>query len=160
MAALFVDEHGKKIIDFPPDWDSLIAFIEDFESRSWPSTRTGAMATQAVLDQFAHRWFPAPLRSLGRALAASTMHPNCWATHRVEVPPAVVRRILLRTTGLLIRTGQVIAPDPERTYYEELDSLTKEQRVARSRRIRSFDEEFSHAFRQRHALPPSGHSPG
>jgi hypothetical protein len=54
----------------------------------------------------------------------------------------------------------VIAPDPERTYYEELASLTKEQRVARSRRIRSFDEEFSHAFRQRHGLPPSGHSPG
>jgi hypothetical protein len=159
MADLFVDEHGKNIIDFPPDWDSLIAFIEDFESRSWPSTRSGAMVTQAVLDQFAHRWFPAPLRSLGRALAASTMHPNCWATHQVKVPPAAVRRVLLRATGLLIRTGQVLAPDPERTYYEELARLTKQQRVARSRKIRSFDEEFSYTFRKRHRLPPRQATP-
>ncbi len=115
--------------------------------------------TQAVLDQFAHRWFPAPLRGLGRALAASTMHPNCWATHQVEVPPAALRRILLRAAGLLIRTGQVLAPDPEQAYYEELASLTKQQRVARSRKIRSFDEEFSRAFRRRHSLPPRQATP-
>ena len=86
MAELFVDEHSGKILGFPPDWDSLIAYIEDFESRPWPSTESGAMVTQAVLDQFAYRWFPAPLRGLGRAMAASTLHPNCWKTHKVAVP--------------------------------------------------------------------------
>jgi flavin reductase (DIM6/NTAB) family NADH-FMN oxidoreductase RutF len=154
MADLFTDEHGRAIMNFPPDWDSLIAFVEDFESRSWPATRSGAMVTHAVLDQFACRWFPAPLRGLGRAMAASTLHPNCWATHKVTVPPRAVRRVLLRTTGLIIRSQQLARPDQERTYFEDLASLTREQRAARSSRIRRFDEEFSRAFRVRHGLPP------
>jgi hypothetical protein len=53
----------------------------------------------------------------------------------------------------------VLAPDPERTYYEELARLTKQQRVARSRKIRSFDEEFSYTFRKRHRLPPHQATP-
>jgi hypothetical protein len=144
MSELFVDEHSGKILGFPPDWDSLIAYIEDFESRPWPSTESGAMVTQAVLDQFAYRWFPAPLRGLGRAMAASTLHPNCWKTHKVAVPGPVARRILLRATGLMIRFGQLAVPDPDKTYYEELTAATRDQRTSRSRRIREFDEEFSH----------------
>jgi hypothetical protein len=154
LAELFTDEHGGKIMDFPPDWDSLIAFIEDFESRPRPSTAPGEMVTAAVLDQFAHRWFPAPLHGFGRAMAASTMHPNCWKTHKVTVPGPVARKILLRATGLLIRVGQLITPDPEATYYETLAAMTRTQRIDRSRRIRSFDEEFSAFFRGRHHLPP------
>lgn len=154
MADLFVDEHGRKIMNFPPDWDSMIAFVEDFEGRPRPSTDSGAMVTKAILDQFAYRWFPAPLRRVGRALAASTLHPNCWTTHKVSVPNPVIRRILLRATGLLIRAQQVARPDPQRTYFEDLASLTKEQRAERSRQIRRFDEQFSRAFRTRHALPP------
>jgi hypothetical protein len=107
-----------------------------------------------VLDQFADRWFPAPLRSLGRAIAASTLHPNCWKTHRVAAPGPLARRILLRATGLMIRLGQLAAPDPERTYYEDLTAATRDQRAARIRRIKDFDAEFSRAFRARHHLPP------
>jgi hypothetical protein len=154
MADLFVDEHGGKILGFPPDWDSLIAFVEDFESRPWPSAESGELVTAAVLDQFAYRWFPAPLRGLGRAMAASTMHPNCWKTHKVTVPRPAARKILLRATGLMIRLGQVVPPDPETTHFETLTAMTREQRAGRSRRIRSFDQEFSAFFRARHHLPP------
>ena len=48
----------------------------------------------------------------------------------------------------------LIAPDPETTYYETLTAMTRAQRTDRSRRIRSFDEEFSAFFRGRHHLPP------
>jgi len=54
----------------------------------------------------------------------------------------------------MIRLGQLAAPDPERTYYQELTAATRDQRTRRSRRIREFDEEFSCAFRTRHHLPP------
>jgi hypothetical protein len=87
-------------------------------------------------------------------MAAATMHPNCWKTHKVTVPGPVVRSILLRATGLMIRLGQLAAPDPEATYFEALTSLNRDQRAGRSRRIRSFDEEFSAFFRARHHLPP------
>jgi hypothetical protein len=133
MAGLFVDEHGGKILGYPPDWDSLIAFVEDFESRAWPSTETGAMSTKAVLDQFAYRWFPAPLRGLGRAMAASTMHPNCWKTHKVTAPGPLKRKILLRATGLMIGLGQLLTPDPKTTYHEALAAMTRDQRADRSR---------------------------
>jgi hypothetical protein len=153
MAELFTDSRGGAIMDFPPDWDSLIAFVEDFESRAWPSSESGAMVTAAILDQFAYRWFPAPLRGLGRAMAASTMHPNCWKTHKVAVPGPAARRVLLRATGLMIRLGQLAAPDPETTYFEGLTAMSREQRTDRSHRIRRFDEEFSAFFRSRHHLP-------
>src|SRR5262249_7733522 len=135
MAGLFVDEDGSKILGFPADWNSLIAYIEDFESRPWPPTESGMMVTQAILDQFAYRWFPAPLRGLGRAMAASPLHPNCWKPHRVAAPGLLARRILLRATGLMIRLGQLVAPDPDRTYYEDLTAVTRDQRAARIRRI-------------------------
>ena len=54
----------------------------------------------------------------------------------------------------MIRLGQLAAPDPDKTYYEELTAATRDQRASRSRRIREFDEEFSRAFRARHHLPP------
>lgn len=94
-----------------------------------------------------------PLRGLGRAMAASTLHPN-YKTHKVAVPGPLARRILLRATGLMIRLGQLAAPDPDRTYYEELMAATRDQRASRSRRIREFDEEFSRTFRACHHLPP------
>ena len=86
-------------------------------------------------------------------MAASTLHPN-YKTHKVAVPGPLARRILLRATGLMIRLGQLAAPDPDRTYYEELMAATRDQRASRSRRIREFDEEFSRAFRACHHLPP------
>lgn len=116
--------------------------------------RFNLKVTQAILDQFAYRWFPAPLRGLGRAMAASTLHPNYWKTHKVAVSGSLARRILLRATGLMIRLGQLAAPDPDRTYYEELTAATRDQRASRNRRIREFDEEFSRTFRTRHHLPP------
>lgn len=86
-------------------------------------------------------------------MAASTLHPN-YKTHKVAVPGPLARRILLRATGLMIRLGQLAAPDPDRTYYEELMAATRDQRASRSRRIREFDEEFSRTFRACHHLPP------
>ena len=160
MADLFVDEHGQTRSSASPTTGtpSSLSSRNSRAGRGHPATE-GEMVTKAIMDQFAFRFFPGPLHGFGRALAASTLHPNCWATHQVEVPPAVLRRILLRAAGLLIRTGQVLAPDPEQAYYEELASLTKQQRIARSRKIRTFDEEFSRAFRRRHSLPPRQSTP-
>ena len=65
-------------------------------------------------------------------MAASTLHPN-YKTHKVAVPGPLARRILLRATGLMIRLGQLAAPDPDRTYYEELMAATRDQRASRGR---------------------------
>ena len=54
----------------------------------------------------------------------------------------------------MIRLGQLLTPDPETTYHEALAAMTKDQRADRSRRIRSFDQEFPAFFRARHHLPP------
>jgi hypothetical protein len=154
MAELFVDESGNRILGFPADWDDLVAFVEEFESRDWGGSRQGEMVTKAILDQFAYRFFPRPLHSLGRAIVASTLHPNCWTSHRVSPPPRWVRRILLWTTGRMIRLQQVVKPDPEHAYVEDLEALTKDERRARVSSIKAFDEEFARYFRARHGLPP------
>lgn len=158
MAELFVDEHGQQIVAFPKDWNALITFIEEFESRPWPSSHEGEMVTKAVADQFAFRFFPRPLRSLGRAIAASTWHSNCWRAHNVTPPPAPVRKILLRLCGAIIATQKALKPDPVISYHETLEAFSKDERRDRSRRIRELDTAFSQFFRRRHDLPPRADS--
>ncbi|MFF4630037.1 hypothetical protein [Streptomyces griseorubiginosus] len=159
MGKLFVDEHGNAILDFPDDWDSMMAFLDDFENRPWPQHEEGRMVTHAILDQFAHRFFPRPLHGLARALAVSTMHPTTWRVHSMTPLPAPARFLLLRSTGLLLRLQQTLRPDPTDNYQEILEGLTRDQLRERSAGIRELDKEFSHFFRERHGLPPRGTSP-
>ena len=154
MAELFVDENGQPIVGFPEDWDALVAFIEEFESRPWPPSQEGEMVTKTIMDQFAFRFFPRPLHGFGRALAISTWHPNCWRAHNVTPPAAPVRRVLLRMCGLIIGTQQALKPDPTMTYHETLEAQPKDERRDRTRRIRDLDSAFSTFFRHRHGLPP------
>jgi len=153
MADLFVDEHGNRIMDFPPDWDSMIAFLDEFENRSWPRNRTGEMVTHAILDQFAHRFFPRPLHGLARALVVSTYHPTCWRVHNIKVPHPALRLLLRRLTGLGLRLQRLLFPDPTLSYQEKLEAMDDEQRRRRHRRIRNLDREFAAFFRERHGLP-------
>ncbi len=87
MSKLFTDEHGNRIMDMPEDWDSLTAFVDEFENRPWPENEEGRWVTLAILDQFACRNFPRPLHGLARALATSTMHPTTWRVHGMTPPP-------------------------------------------------------------------------
>ncbi|GGN22637.1 hypothetical protein [Streptomyces fuscichromogenes] len=160
MAELFVDEHGGPVLGYPEDWDTLVAFVEEFESRPWPASQEGEMVTKTIMDQFAFRFFPRPLHALGRAIAISTWHPNCWRAHSVTPPPPWVRRILLRLCGLAIRTQKALKPDPVTAYQEVLEAQSKNERRDRSRRIRELDSAFSAFFRRRHGLPPRAASPG
>ena len=152
MGALFVDEAGDPIMDFPEDWDALIAFLEEFESRPWPAHGNGAIVTAAVMDQFAFRFFPAPLHWLARAIVASTYHPTCWRVHSVPVPSAPLRAVLLRAVGAGIRLQRAVLPDARRAYQEDLEALSREDRAGRARAIRTLDDEFAAFFRRRHGL--------
>lgn len=159
MGRLFVDEHGNPVMDFPKDWDAMVAFIDNFENRPWPEHEEGHMATHAVLDQFAHRYFPRPLHGLVRALVMSTLHPTTWRVHGVTPPPAPVRALLLRTTGLMLRVQKALLPDPAENYQQQLEALTRQDRRERAAEIRRLDEDFSAFFRKRHGLPPRAAAP-
>lgn len=159
MGRLFVDEHGNPVMDFPKDWDAMVAFIENFENRPWPEHEEGHMATHAVLDQFAHRYFPRPLHGLVRALVVSTLHPTTWRVHGVTPPPAPVRILLLRTVGLMLRVQKALLPDPAENYQQQLEALTRQDRRERAAEIRRLNEDFSAFFRKRHGLPPRATAP-
>jgi hypothetical protein len=158
MSKLFTDEHGNTIMDMPEDWDSLMAFVDEFENRPWPENEDGRWVTLAILDQFAYRNFPRPLHGLARALATSTMHPTTWRVHGMTPPPALVRALLLKTTGLGLRIQQTLLPDPTTNYQEAMEAQTRQERRDRSDGIRRLDEDFSTYFRRRHGLPPRGAS--
>ncbi|NWJ72701.1 hypothetical protein HX744_19640 [Pseudonocardia sp. ICBG1122] len=150
MADLFTDEHGAPIANFPPDWDSMIELVESYEQRSWTYSPFGALVTHAVLDQFAHRYWPRPLHGLARALVLSTLHPSCWRTYRIDPPRPWVRRMLLTVVGVGLRVQRAVTPDPRTSYLEELDALDRTERFERRREIRAVDEDFAQFFTSRH----------
>jgi hypothetical protein len=152
MSALFLDEAGDPISGFPEDWEGIIAYLDEFENRPWPAHGVGREMTNAVLDQFAFRFFPRPLHGVGRALVASTYHPTVWRVHQVDVPRPRVRKLLLHTAGLMIRLKK-LAPDPTVNYQEMLEAMTEEQRRERRQGITELDRRFSVWFRERHGLP-------
>lgn len=152
MAGLFIDENGKRIVDFPSDWNSMIEFLDEFERRAWPPNPTGELVTHAILDQFAHRFFPRSLHGLARALVIATYHPTCWRVHNMRVPPKVVRVVLLRVTGWGLRLQRALLSDPVSSYQERLEAMDKSQRHERHRAIRELDSDFAEFFRRRHRL--------
>jgi hypothetical protein len=152
MAALFVDEAGNQITGFPEDWDAMIAYLDEYEHRPWPAHEVGRQMTDAIMDQFAFRFFPRPLHGIGRALVASTYHPTVWRVHKVDPPRPRARTLLLRIAGLMIRLKK-LGPDPTSNYQEILEALTEEERRERRQGIATLDRRFSVWFRDRQGLP-------
>jgi hypothetical protein len=68
---------------FPEDWDAMTAFAVEFESRPYEPTESGHRVATAMMDFFAERWFPAPLRSFGRDLTRYLAGERVCGLHRI-----------------------------------------------------------------------------
>ncbi|MEU8683515.1 hypothetical protein [Streptomyces sp. NPDC048611] len=84
----------------------------------------------------------------------SSLQPLTWRVHGMTPPPAPVRALLVKTTGLMMRVQRALTPDPSENYQEQIEALTRQDRRERAANIRRLDEDFAAFFRNRHGQPP------
>jgi uncharacterized protein (DUF2236 family) len=68
---------------FPEDWDAMTEFALKFDSRPYEETESGHRVATAMMEFFAERWFPAPLRAFGRDLTRCLAGERVCRLHRI-----------------------------------------------------------------------------
>jgi hypothetical protein len=121
MAALFRSENGS-ITGFPLDFDAMLAFLEEYEAHPWESVPEGHQVCEALIDQFARRWFPGPLHGIGRQLVLSVQRDRVLEVHQLERPNPVFRQAVRLGLRTLVHTQERILPDPRRSTPERARS--------------------------------------
>ncbi|MGW1618227.1 DUF2236 domain-containing protein [Streptomyces sp. NPDC002172] len=106
------DEH------FPEDWDAMCEFAVKFDARPYEPTEAGHIVAAAMMDHFAHRWFPAPFRAFGRDLTRYLAGDRVCRLHRIgRLSPRrerVVRLFLKSAFRALRLLPDYRTPLPER----------------------------------------------
>lgn len=112
MSRLFRAENDTPIIDFPDDFAGMLAYLDEYEARDWPHTREGEIATKALIDQFANRWFPRGLRFVGRTLILSMFNDTPHRVHHLPYPNPVARKAMELGFAASVFLQEKILPDP------------------------------------------------
>ncbi|MEV6479972.1 DUF2236 domain-containing protein [Streptomyces sp. NPDC051576] len=68
---------------FPEDWDAMTEFALKFDSRPYEATESGHRVATAMMEHFAERWFPFPLREFGRDLTRYLAGEQVCRLHRI-----------------------------------------------------------------------------
>jgi hypothetical protein len=93
---------------FPEDWQAMEEFARAFDARPREATESGRRVATAMMDFFADRWFPAPLRAFGRDVTrclagerVCRLHGVGWMSPRRERSVRLVLALLFRAHRLL-----------------------------------------------------------
>ncbi|WP_369031134.1 DUF2236 domain-containing protein [Streptomyces adonidis] len=93
---------------FPEDWNAMTEFAEKFDSRPYEQTESGHRVATAMMDFFAERWFPSPLRPFGRDLTrylagerVCRLHDIGWLSPRRERAVRAFLKTTFRAQRLL-----------------------------------------------------------
>lgn len=114
MADLFWTEAGD-VHGFPADFDAMLAFLTEWESRHTEWTEDGSACTNAVIDQFAARWFPRRLHGVGRAMLCSFYTEPVLRVHRLHPPNRAVVKVMRTGMRCYVTAKEKVLPDPRRS---------------------------------------------
>jgi len=56
------------VTDFPEDFAGMLRYLADYEAVDYEYSPEGTQVCDALIDQFCAKWFPGPLRPLGRTM--------------------------------------------------------------------------------------------
>lgn len=99
-------------VTFPDSFEDMLAFMDRYESVPWAHSPEGAMACDALIDQFENKWFPKPLKRLGRTMIYALLD---WPARRVHHTPAthpVVRKAVELGMAAEFFLKERVLPDP------------------------------------------------
>lgn len=112
MQSLFVSERGE-VSGFPDSWQGILDYCEQHEALDWEHTEAGRLATEALIAQFAERWFPRPLRGVVRPIVITLLGDAPRRVHRLTPPPAWQQRLIKAGMRTYLTVQEKLLPDPQ-----------------------------------------------
>lgn len=146
MSKLFRAEGGVALHGYPDSFEACIRFCETYENTPRPKPERGNLIAVACFEQFVFRFFPPELHWLGHQLLRSLSLPTTLETLQIEpaFPPA--QQVLPKLLGLVFWYQETQMDDPTRSYIEERESMSSEDRAKVRDQIKSLDEKFPEHF--------------
>ncbi|KPI32864.1 Protein of unknown function DUF2236 [Actinobacteria bacterium OV320] len=95
---------------FPEDWTAMTEFAAKFEDRPYEQTESGRRVATAMMDFFAERWFPPPLRAFGRDVTRCLAGERVCRLHRIGWMSPGRERVVRFFLKSAFR-AQVLVPD-------------------------------------------------
>lgn len=121
----------EKVGAFPADFAGMLDFMSRYEAVGWDKPEDGRAACEALIDQFNHRWLPAPLHPVGRSVILALIGQPWCRVYGLRPPPAAVVRLCEITLRAVVLATERVLPDPRSSYPE------RQRRRARGLRRRS-----------------------
>ncbi|MGK8523887.1 hypothetical protein ACRS6B_21130 [Nocardia asteroides] len=105
------------VADIPQTWQDMEEFLESYEQGpDFAYSEAGQRLANALIDQFATRWFPWPLRWFGRWLALALCEEHVIETLRIPLPPAAFSFAVRRLTRVGVFAVRHVLPDPPEVF--------------------------------------------
>jgi hypothetical protein len=112
---------GEPIAGFPGTFDAVMAWMDRWEADAMataPRNDEGRAITDAIIAQFAGRYFPKPLHGAVKAWILSLYPEHLIRIYGYEKPGPLTLRILRLLTAVLFALGEKVLPDPASTFTE------------------------------------------
>lgn len=129
MAHLFTLEDGRALSEvaaMPESFEAMEAFRRDYDAQPWPDNPAGRAASASFVEHFATRWFPRPLRFLGRALVTSFYDENVQRVQAIAPPAPPLRGVARQIIKVLILLTEHVRPDDTESVPERRRRLVAE----------------------------------
>ncbi|HWL44302.1 MAG TPA: hypothetical protein VNQ73_15280 [Ilumatobacter sp.] len=129
---------GPSVTGFPESFEGVMAFMDAWEAEDVPRHAYGHAAVTALLNQFAERFFPRPLRGLARKWVISLYPDHLVHAYELKVPNRLAKVAYRKFTATVFWIVQHVAPDPQITYIER----HRQRDDAAVDKIKRMDAEF------------------
>ncbi|WP_280495861.1 hypothetical protein [Nocardia asiatica] len=105
------------VADIPQTWQDMEEFLESYEhGPEFAFSEAGHRLANALIDQFATRWFPPPLRWFGRWLALALSEEHVIRTLEIPLPPAAFSYTVRYLTRVAVFAIRYALPDPPEVF--------------------------------------------
>ncbi|ETS85601.1 hypothetical protein PFICI_03626 [Pestalotiopsis fici W106-1] len=151
MVPLFQAEDGVALHSFPSDWDGMVRYCEDYENQPHPGSEQGNLCANAMYDFFAFRFFPRPLRWLGRSIPIALSLPTTLRAHHIEPVNPWLRAMVIWAFGFLFWLQDNVFPDPQVAAVPQMENMGPEDKVQRKQQIQEMDAEYAPDFAKRYS---------
>ncbi|MER6936149.1 hypothetical protein ABTX24_17315 [Nocardioides sp. NPDC127514] len=112
VSKLFRSEVGPVSQEFPENFEGMLEFMAEFESRDWPQTDTGHRAAMLLIDKFAQNWFPKGFRGVGRSLIMALVSEPSHRVHRIPHTNKLVTKVFELVLLAAFVAKEKVLPDP------------------------------------------------
>jgi hypothetical protein len=97
----------------PEDFAGMLRYLADYEAVHYEYSPEGTQVCDALFDQFCAKWFPGPLRPLGRTMILALLDEPAHRVHRLPHVRPATRRAVELGLKLTFLLKEKVLPDPK-----------------------------------------------